>query len=325
MRNQIKISVILPVYNVASFLKRSVDSLIHQKFKDYEIILVDDESTDGSNIILDDYQKRFKNIKVIYQKNAGSGAARNKGLEIARGEYVYFMDPDDWLEENMLSENYALVNERQPDMLIFGWYDHIGEKVSSTEFEDRYISNKEEFIRTFPEMFKKNLLYTVWNKLYKRKFLTENNLIFGHERNGQDYLFNIKVYDVLTSVLLNNTRYYHYIMKRKNAATTKFNSEIFSLYKKEQIELMNFMNKHSIYEEGIISDRWWFILISTWKRSVSQEASIDTNKYMEKILDEYVKNKYIDINKLSRFKTKIGYIFFFRTGIYKYFSFFKYL
>ena len=317
MKNQIKISVILPVYNVASFLKKSIDSLVHQNFNNYEIILVDDESTDGSNVILDDYQKNFKNIKVIYQKNSGSGAARNKGLEIASGEYIYFMDPDDWLEGEMLSENYSLASKYSPDVLIFGWYDHINDVINPSEFSDKYISSKKEFTNEFPDMFKKNLLYTVWNKLYKREFLMNNNLLFGNERNGQDYLFNIRAYNEINSMVLNSTKYYHYVRKRKNAATTKFHSEIFDLYKKEQQELIKFIKTNNIDGVDIISDRWWFILINTWRRSVSQKNNKNTNRYMEIILDEYIKNNYIKLGDLSRVKTKIGYIIFFRMGIYK--------
>src|SRR3989338_8307313 len=102
MKN-VKISVIIPVYNARKFLKTSVDSVLGQNYKNIEIILIDDGSTDKSGEICDDYAKKDRRIKVIHQKNSGPAAARNTGIENAKGEFLFFADADDFLEKDALS------------------------------------------------------------------------------------------------------------------------------------------------------------------------------------------------------------------------------
>lgn len=101
-----KISVIIPVYNVKKYLNRCVDSILNQTLMDFELILVDDGSTDGSGLICDNYEKRDRRIKVIHKSNSGQGEARNRGIDIALGEYLHFVDSDDWIHPQMLEVLY---------------------------------------------------------------------------------------------------------------------------------------------------------------------------------------------------------------------------
>lgn len=123
----IKLSIIVPVYNVAPYLRKCVDSLLSQDFEDYEIILVDDGSPDGCPQICDEYAKGHANIRVIHQTNAGLSAARNAGLKVAKGEYVCFVDSDDYWEKNVLGGLMAQVERDNLDVLRFG-YQNVNEK-----------------------------------------------------------------------------------------------------------------------------------------------------------------------------------------------------
>ncbi|KGH67483.1 hypothetical protein X286_08955 [Oenococcus oeni IOEB_9517] len=230
------------------------------------------------------------------------------------------MDPDDWLDGEMLRDNYELLIRYSPDFLIFGWFDHAFGRSVPKVFEDDVIESKKEFLEKFPTLFKKDVLYNVWNKLYKRSFLIENKLEFGHEKNGQDYLFNIRVYNKTNSVVINSRRYYHYIVKRPSSATANFHYQIFNLYKKEQIELINLMYKNDIHAPDIVSNRWYFILNNCWLRSRTRDKVLlkKRNKYIQDIIEEYKKYNYIDIKNLSNFKSRIKYLFFFRMGLFKY-------
>lgn len=313
---EIKISVIMPIYNVARYLRRSIDSVLKQTFKEFELILVDDGSTDASPSILDEYKDNPR-VNVIHKKNSGSGLSRNAGLDVAKGQYVYFMDPDDWLEGEMLRDNYELIRKESPDILLFGSYDHFENRVTSQNLDNEFLQSKNSFLERFPQLFKKNVMYTVWNKIYKKSFLLKYNLRFGSERSGQDYVFNIKIYDKVTTMLVTNKKYYHYVIQRKDSATTNFRKDMFDLYKHEQIELINFIENNNIRAKDIINDRWYFILNNSWRRALSQKNLRKSNAYTKNILSEYSKNKYIQIKYLTKFKWKIKYLLFFKSHIYK--------
>ena len=113
------ISVIIPVYNVEKYIEDSLNSVLNQSFKDIEVICVDDESTDNSLRILNEFEARDKRVKVISQKNKGNGGARNTGLKHASGDYVYFLDADDLLFENALEKMYRNAKSNQSDLVIF--------------------------------------------------------------------------------------------------------------------------------------------------------------------------------------------------------------
>ena len=114
-----KISVIIPVYNTKEYLKECIDSILNQTIDLFEVIIVDDGSTDGSLELINQYAESHSNIRVISQKNCGLGAARNIGLKISKGEYIYFIDSDDILEKNALEYCYNLASKNKLDMLTF--------------------------------------------------------------------------------------------------------------------------------------------------------------------------------------------------------------
>ena len=125
----LKLSVIVPIYQVEQYLPKCVDSLLNQGLSptDYEIILVDDGSPDNCGVICDDYALRHENIKVVHRQNGGLSAARNSGIEVAQGEYVQFVDPDDYLESNVLGKLVQKVESDKLDVLRFN-YQNVNER-----------------------------------------------------------------------------------------------------------------------------------------------------------------------------------------------------
>ena len=115
----VKVSVIIPVFNVEDYLKQCLDSVVHQTLKDIEIICVNDSSTDKSLDILEEYAKTDWRIRVITQPNAGAGAARNKGMDVATGKYLAFLDSDDFFELNMLEKAYEMAEDEQSDLVVY--------------------------------------------------------------------------------------------------------------------------------------------------------------------------------------------------------------
>ena len=227
-----RISVILPVYKVEKYIRKSVETILNQTFGDFEIILVDDGSPDNSGKVCDELAGEDNRIRVIHKENAGSGYARNAGLEIAEGKYIYFMDPDDFIDPDLLSDNKEILEKTGADIVAFGHTKEVIGGDGEAAVQSVVLPAAEgvveysDFKRLFPEIFKTNP-YNVWNKMYKRSFLKENNYLFTNQRVGQDALFNLMIYENPFTIVYNKKSYYHYIV-HENSAVTKYHSERFS-------------------------------------------------------------------------------------------------
>ena len=185
------VSIILPVYNVAPYLRQSLDSIINQTLKNIEIICVDDGSTDESGKILDEYKAKDERIKVIHKKNAGTGAARNDGLKLATGECIGFVDPDDWILPNMYERLYSVLKEKNLDIVMFTpdvfndeTQKHEGflyfQNSNFPDFLDNRIFSKDEISPFSYPM-------CVWNKLYTKKLFDENHIDFAEGLDFEDH------------------------------------------------------------------------------------------------------------------------------------------
>lgn len=215
------ISVIIPIFNVEKYLRQCVDSVLHQTYKGLEIILVDDGSPDSCGKICDEYRQKDNRIKVIHKKNAGLGEARNTGLDVATGEYIYFIDSDDWMEPNMLQTLLNELKNENADFVMCGF------KRCAYGLEpviDHHTEQKQTFIKQ--EVMEKLLLpmvaqrsevredYTinmcVWTNLYKRSIIDKNHIRFLSERRylSEDICFNLEyLIHTQCAVLLSDTFY----------------------------------------------------------------------------------------------------------------------
>lgn len=189
-----KVSVVIPVYNAEEHLHECLDSVVNQTFADIEIICVDDGSKDGSPEILREYEVSDSRIQVICQENSGAGAARNAGLRQATGEYLVFLDSDDFFEPDMLETAVKGAEQYQADFVVFG--------------SDQYHMDKQEFVsvnwvvrkkdippyqpftyRQLTDNVFKTFVGWAWDKLYRRSFVEEHGLWFQEQRTTNDMLF----------------------------------------------------------------------------------------------------------------------------------------
>ena len=186
-----KFSIIIPVYNSEKYLKECVDSVLKQKYKNFEIILVDDESKDSSPEICDEYAIQDDRIKVIHKQNGGTADSRNFGLRAANGDYITFMDNDDyWSDEYVLSEYYSLLSESHSDVLMFNTMEY-WEKSKQFTLNNNFINRNEvcgqEKNTALANILKKGLLYrAVWAKVIKKDLIIENNLFFKPGIRNED-------------------------------------------------------------------------------------------------------------------------------------------
>jgi len=189
-----KISVIIPVYNSEKYLRACLDSVTRQTLREIEIICVDDGSTDSSGEILRAYASRDRRVKIISQKNSGAGAARNAGLALAQGEYLSFLDADDFFAPQMLEEAYANAAENRADVIVFGcdFYDEAGGGYTECTYSihKKLLPERQPFAGTDvkKDVFKLFVGWA-WDKLFRAEFVRANSLHFQEQRTTNDALF----------------------------------------------------------------------------------------------------------------------------------------
>lgn len=231
------ISIIIPVYNVEKWIRRAVEALQKQTFDDFEIILVDDGSTDSSGSICDSLAAEDSRITVIHQENAGAATARNNGIQQARGEYLYFMDGDDWCEEDMLYVMHRLAVKHQLNLVVTGFY------IDTYYDDDKYYQelrnapdmvylSAEAFRNAACELFDAQLLYAPWNKLYRRQYLLDHHIEFPITF-WDDLPFNLDVIRDIDRVGCINNHFYHFLRARAESENTRYRSDMYDKREEE--------------------------------------------------------------------------------------------
>lgn len=207
-----KISIIIPVYNAERYLTKCIDSVIAQTFKDWEMILVNDGSKDKSLAICQKYAEKFKSIKIIDKSNGGPSTARNRGLEEAQGEYVYFLDADDWIEKNFFDFFSNVSSNNDYDVVFLGFVREFadGRKEESFAMDaDTSMMSKEEIIC---RLYKEHVYGWSWCKLFRREIIEKHHIRFDESlRLWEDELFTSEFLKYAERVKAVNSHPYHYI------------------------------------------------------------------------------------------------------------------
>ena len=215
------VSVIVPVFNVEQYLPRCLNCILGQTLKDIEIICVDDGSTDGSGAILDDYAKRDKRIRVVHQANAGAGAARNVGLAMAAGEYLFFFDPDDTCDVRMLEGMYKRAKKTDADIVIAG---KVVVDAATGRIKARYGFHRDiwRFRQPFSAAEISDHIFTLaksvpWDKLFRREFIVANGFVFQNTRRCNDVRFVDMALASAKRIALVPRAYYRYSEAREGS------------------------------------------------------------------------------------------------------------
>lgn len=220
-----KLSVIVSNYNNGEFLKKCIDSILEQSFKDYELIIIDDGSTDNSNLILREYQGKDTRIKIIYEKHKGVSHARNKGIEISNGEYITFIDSDDTIDRKAYEICMKKLAEFPADLVIFSIL-YINEnkknKINFKNLPDNYYDSKENFIC---DLIKNRgmSIYSNCNKIYKRTFIKKEKIYFKEDYHfGEDRLFNYEYLKYANRIITISNKLYSYYLRDRESASSHF-------------------------------------------------------------------------------------------------------
>ena len=233
-----KVSVIIPAYNVEDFVRRCIESVLRQTLEDFELLVVDDGSTDRTGTLLDGMAEHDIRIQVFHKENGGAPAARNFALDRARGTFVCFMDADDWAEAHMLQDMVALMENNGLELGIAGF--HIdtywdgGERFQN-EVKSRpskVYPTQEAFRADAWQLFDQNLLYTPWNKLFLRERIEELNLRF-QPTFWDDFPFVLDFIRDVERVGVTEEAYYHFTRARGESETARWRD---GMYEKREEE-----------------------------------------------------------------------------------------
>ncbi|MGL4739212.1 MAG: glycosyltransferase family 2 protein [Sarcina sp.] len=242
----IKVSILIPVYNAENFLKACLDSVINQTLKDIEIIVTNDGSKDNSEKIINDYMKIDNRIQYIKQDNKGLGATRNGGIVAASGEYIAFLDSDDWVDLEFYEKLYNRAIETEADLVVAPHIVEVFDKsyvknISNIFGKDKYL---EGVLDGEVEGFS-------WNKLYKRSLIIDNNLKFpvrGELENVEDQYFTIRSVYYANKLEFIKNSYLHYRCNLSSIVNT-YQKTLIEDIQKLYIENKKLLNNDSIYIE----------------------------------------------------------------------------
>ncbi len=259
-------SIISPVYNTSAYLNKFIDTVIDQEFSDFELILVDDGSTDDSLNICRERAEKDKRITVITQQNQGAGAARNSGIEKAKGEYLLFFDSDDYVDISALETLHKALKSRSPEILIFGaqWvsFSESEKETAKTELiPEKLELNSERRCRDkFCSLMFSSVLNPPWNKAYSRDFIVSNDLRFPDARRAQDAFFNMECFRKLKSLCTIGDTLYYYRENTKKKVWKKFPKDLYKIDIQYNSTLENICREFGVYsgENREKVDAWFF-------------------------------------------------------------------
>ena len=257
------ISIIVPIYNCEDFLQYGIKSIIRQSYPNWELVLINDGSTDQSGTICDKCVEQESRILVIHQTNGGPSIARNAGLKAIRGEHCIFMDSDDYFEVNAFQTMADIVMDKDPQVIF---YPNITDKIINGRYVpinnnimyNNSIRSNQEFKEFYEELKTHRYLYPVWNKLYKKDFIIKSNASFPPKISiCEDMEFNLFLYPKLEQAELIDTPLYHYVSRNYNSITTTFNRSRFNeskivylncleIYKKWNCSQINFIRNEFV-------------------------------------------------------------------------------
>lgn len=245
-----KISIIVPVYNTELYLENCINSILNQTYENLEIILVNDGSKDKSGLICDKYAKIDNRIIVIHKENGGVSSARNVGINLSTGDYIVFIDSDDWVECNMIKTLVKIIEKNDYDVIMFGAYieDLEHQRVDEFRVKTEDYKDKNEIMSIIPELIREEKINSLWTKIYKASIIQEKNIRFNEELSiAEDGLFNYEIFKHIKSFCTINNLLYHYMIRNVISLTKRYNPS--------KYEMLLFVNDylHSNINKGFFN------------------------------------------------------------------------
>lgn len=278
----VKVSIIVSVFNTVKYLSRCLESIINQSFRDFEVILVDDGSTDNSGKVCDEYAKNYSYFKVIHKKNEGLGMARNTGLAVASGDYVTFVDSDDYIETNHIENMYLCLRKNDADTCFSGYkkiYSH-REDIFEHIYKNRMFDKNEISNSILAHMCGKApdgtgyIEMSVCMVLLSNSIIKQNNLKFESEKEliSEDLIFDLNYYPLTKKVCVSDDVGYCYC-DNEDSLTRRYRSDRFEAQKKMFIVVERYVKMLELGKDASVRNKTTFISIARY--CVKQEVEFN--------------------------------------------------
>lgn len=241
------VSIIIPVYNVEDKIEKCIISILKQTYKDFELILIDDGSTDDSLKICQKYVKLDNRVKVYEQINSGVSEARNNGIKMAHGEYIQFVDSDDQILSDMLENMVAKIKNEEIDLVICGYNEILGCKGKKTTPSINEVVGVEDLHSKYADIFRCYLLNPVWNKIYKKNKI--HSLFLKDMSMGEDLIFNLEYMKNIDKIAFVDKAFYQYYVY-ENSLTRKIRKDSIEIAEKLYLESKKFCEKYKLIDSG---------------------------------------------------------------------------
>jgi len=249
--NEPLITIIVPVYNGEKYINKCITSILNQKYQNIELILVNDGSKDGTKEILDDWSRKNTKIKVIQQENKGVSIARNTGIEAARGDFLTFVDSDDYIANDFISYYYKLIKEYNADIAL------TPKPQKFNEESQNIVPNIEDNIQIWTgekaacEMLYYNIDIGSWNKLISKELIEKYNIRFNPKLSyGEGFNFSVDCFQRAKKIVVGKKKVYYYRVNNPNSAMTKFKLELVT----GSIEAQKYIRKNLVKETKELID-----------------------------------------------------------------------
>lgn len=251
------VSIIVPIYNAEQYLRRCVDSILNQEYTDYELLLVNDGSTDASGDICEEYGDQDPRVIVIQKENTGVSDSRNRALDRARGKYLQFLDSDDWITPDATRLFVRAAEEYGCDMVISDFYRVVGERLSPKgDIEEEGVLTREEFAAHMMENPADFYYGVLWNKLYRRDIVEEHKLRMDTDISWcEDFMFNLEYIRYAKVFYALHAPIYYYVKRKGSLASQGINISKTVKMKLNVFEYYNNFYKHVLEEEDYEKNR----------------------------------------------------------------------
>lgn len=308
------LSIIIPVYNAEKYLKRCLNSIVEQLKDGTELILIDDGSSDASHQICDDYADRYAGIRVEHQENTGEGAARNRGMELAEGEWITFVDADDYVSDCFVDTLQKYISQ-DLDLILFEYVEadetesirhsrSIEEKVNYYDEDDREAFICANFMaRDIVETCNFNMR-SVWAKAYRRKQLLQNQICFVPEvKVGEDMLFTLMVYNNFNRAACVSVPVYNYFFRNEDSVTNQYKPDFENIVQSYVGAIVPWLERYPQYEDYHAAYRMNDIILYIkydFFHNKNTEDKKNLHKRMKRILVNSDYKKYYQLAKERR-------------------------
>jgi len=312
------VSIVMPIYNGEFVIQNTINQWKNQTLSNFELILIDDGSTDNSLLLCNKNEKEDSRIKVVHKKNSGVSSTRNLGIEIANGEYLVFSDQDDNVKSTLLEDNYNYAEKYEVNVVKFG---SVYRTIKTIDSPNELIIQKNELFKKYLTFKKQGILANCWNGFYRTSFLHNNKILFDTDLKfgGDDQIFNLNLINKSDKILVNPNIYYYWNVEADQHHSTKFNVgriyEMYQLFQKQYSILSSKLPDEDI--EEIIKE----LAFLNWQRGIQELFHVDCSlvkkdkiKILREISDSRLYRQWISFKGINLLNKKGIYRFVFITA-----------